>query len=546
MLTVRSTDHSRDTAASRRRAILIVALALGTLYASVQISLRAAAKRVPYHDDAISVLAATCHQGSYEPQELTGAWVPASRWQAYTTPDELGCFATISRGLAKRDIHPPLYFWLLHLWIHAFSASLSAIAVLTILLHSAVALAIAWICWRLGCSTPACTCASLAWLLGGSTMYVADDIRQYSLLALVTLIFFAAILAYLRTGSARKLIWVYLVSTAGFLTHYHFALALSITCALAGIILLRRSDLRRCLALGSVAVLSLGSLFLLHPGAWASINRVTGQELPTSEIPERIERAIATLVELALPRTVGRFAGDQILAHWHIAAVFFAVVAGVIAYRRRARLPTILDTRERLPLPAAVLLLAAICLLYISLSGPSHAMGPKYVVIATPILFVAMGQLVSSLPDRHHQLLIAIVAIASQAVISGQTSYKRYRTHLSTAPMLRAGVPIVLDTTARGVLPVVLWPADGETSVLATAQETLRREIPELPGESVYYFSGTHGGNTETGRDDILAGFARRGFQVASVKKLRSVPGQLYELKTNDPDAPSKARPGLD
>ncbi|MGI9125246.1 MAG: hypothetical protein ACR2JM_10925, partial [Mycobacterium sp.] len=69
------------------------------------------------HDDVISIIAATCNQGRYEQYIPSGQWVPASEWQQYWQMGRFDCFSLIGHDLAHYDIHPPLYFWLLHIWL---------------------------------------------------------------------------------------------------------------------------------------------------------------------------------------------------------------------------------------------------------------------------------------------------------------------------------------------------------------------------------------------------------------------------------------------
>jgi uncharacterized membrane protein len=74
-------------------------------------------KETPSHDESISFIAATCHQDAYERLAPDGVAVPAARWQRFWTLDRAKlCFGAIGRGLAHTDLHPPLYFWLLHVW----------------------------------------------------------------------------------------------------------------------------------------------------------------------------------------------------------------------------------------------------------------------------------------------------------------------------------------------------------------------------------------------------------------------------------------------
>ena len=78
-------------------------------------------KTIIQHDEGISYLVATGHQNEYS-RLLTnktppyGRFVPASDWKRLINTEKPFVFNEIRQGLENTDNHPPLYFWLLHLW----------------------------------------------------------------------------------------------------------------------------------------------------------------------------------------------------------------------------------------------------------------------------------------------------------------------------------------------------------------------------------------------------------------------------------------------
>ena len=86
-----------------------------------------AGKKTIDPDEGISYMAATGHLGEYfgvDDQSPYGTWVEASDWKRFIQIEEKFCFKQISSDLARHDIHPPLYFWLLHLWSLIFGVHL--------------------------------------------------------------------------------------------------------------------------------------------------------------------------------------------------------------------------------------------------------------------------------------------------------------------------------------------------------------------------------------------------------------------------------------
>jgi len=81
------------------------------------------------HDESISYLSATGHQGEYsfitsKKIKPYGQWSSASEWKRFILPEKRFCFNKIGSDLARYDIHPPLYFWMLHLWSLLFGVHL--------------------------------------------------------------------------------------------------------------------------------------------------------------------------------------------------------------------------------------------------------------------------------------------------------------------------------------------------------------------------------------------------------------------------------------
>ena len=70
------------------------------------------------HDESISYLASSGHQKEYSTiknSHLYGKVVSVNHWKKYLKVEKPFCFNKISHDLSHYDIHPPLYFWLLHI-----------------------------------------------------------------------------------------------------------------------------------------------------------------------------------------------------------------------------------------------------------------------------------------------------------------------------------------------------------------------------------------------------------------------------------------------
>ena len=177
------------------------------------------------HDEAISYLAATCHQSDYA-AELDSVEVhPASYWKAYLRPPEKLCLGAITAGILEHDIHPPLYFWLLNAWILVLGVAVwsgtvlnSFLATLTVALVYAMARSLLQ-------RRNEALLVMATYALNPSTLLISQEARQYDLLALLTVIFTGLVLKTLSRqpqGHSIKLVLLPITVFLGAFTHHQF------------------------------------------------------------------------------------------------------------------------------------------------------------------------------------------------------------------------------------------------------------------------------------------------------------------------------------
>jgi len=502
-----------------------IALGLGLL------GIRAAALPVISHDDGISYIAATCHQLAYGPQTPQADWVPASEWQAFWTPDRLGCFRGISRGLGSRDIHPPLYFWILHLWIHVVGFGLLTGPSLNLLLYGGIAVAIFSTSRLVDCSPVASGTGAILWLLSGSSLTAANQTRQYGLLALTVVLFVSAVLRFLRDGNFWAPGSLGAFATAGLLTHYQFSLVLAAVGVWALAFLLRGGQRRRAAVLMTTLGLAVLCTVLIHPLVLKSLRAGTGRIQRSSGAPVAVGvfRCLFAWLDLIVPFQFAGSMAATLIRYWPLTiATVGLIVLLVVALARRHRWRVdviLLDTVDAVPALAGTAVGATVTGLYIFGFSPEHAMGPRYLLIASPLLFVALAQLLDRVPlpgTWSRPVLAALVAY--QLICGCFSTYQYVRVSRSRAnpDYLRDARPILLDTTARGILPTALWHADPDTPVYAAPQNDLLDAFPEIPEEMEglgYVSDLTYHGNSTEKQQTIVARLETRGYEITGVER---------------------------
>lgn len=524
-----------------KRTVALAFLAVAITFGVVLLMLQARSVSTISHDDGISYLAATGHQALYASGMPSNQWVPASKWQSFWAPDQFWVFSTISRDLASRDIHPPLYFWLLHVWCHVYGVVLSSGPLLNVPFHVVTVLAIFLACRLVSCSPWISATAGVLWLLSGPNLLAASETRPYSLLGAVVACALVSLIYFLQRPTRSSLSCLCFFSALGLLTHYHFALLLMILGIVAGIQCLRTKAWRPLVLMALAVCLASLIFFVLHPGFHLSVMRQAdqAQAFAWPEVPSRLRTFIGVLLEAFLPHRYAFALVDLASRLWLplLVAGMAGVVVLLVMLRRQSPKgrTSFLCRADSVPLLGGTITAAAIGALYVSCMSPRHAMGAKYLMLTSPLLFVVLAQALSVISRKHLVIgtAVSVVLLASQATY-GSLSLLRVvererRPHPN--PLLTTDSRLVLDSVARGVLPTILWHAHPSTLVLAGSQEALLTKLSDEPLEGgIVYVSDLRYGNSIEGRQAVLRAFAGRGYRMVQPRGSVFGVGSIYEL----------------
>ena len=250
-----------------RRAIAAL-LACGLLISLALHLWRMASVTTLVHDDGISYMAATGHQVAYRQDMPFDQWVPASDWKRFWRPESFWCFRTIAEDLRTHDIHPPLYFWCLHVWTFCLGTQAwTGPALNTVFFALTFFVLFGLLREVLGSDLPA-GLAVFLWAVSPQVIDVAMNARQYSLLTLIAVTFAWALLRLVRPGQPSWLVMLALAlcAMAGMMTQYQFFVVIA---AGAALVLLLTATRRMSSAHATTVILPLvcGALlfWLLNP-----------------------------------------------------------------------------------------------------------------------------------------------------------------------------------------------------------------------------------------------------------------------------------------
>jgi len=425
------------------------------------------------------------------------------------------CFKQIASDLAHNDIHPPLYFWLLHLWCLLWGVSLWTGPSLNLLLAVLTALSLFGLArYTLRNSTEAAAVASI-WAVSPAVIPISVEARQYDLLGLCTVLL---VWQVIRCSDSRlrfawgEFILLAITTAAGALTHYQFILAAAGAIVFLLVRLVRKDGRRLIVGLSSIAM-GYAIFLLLHPGFLASLARQRAQMEKSVSIAleARLEAVWKGLLGFFVPLPFGRLSPILVAAavgliFWFLAALF---------HRRAGSLPRLqrLDFTGLHILFFPLWLLVTIVSLYLASVSPGNAMGGKYLGMLWP--FFAFLPIFIFRPILKFQGgLMAVFCLAM--LLSGARGivYTTRQDALSYNPPvpLEDCTKVMVDNVARGILPRVFWHMSDDSLLFAAPQKYLlgREDLWLSHLAEAVYISSQHYGGTPARRQQILSQIGQR------------------------------------
>ena len=473
-------------------AVFVAALVLGLSLRAVEI-----AHKVEFgHDETISYLSAAGNEVAYDKAAggvLTARWVPAARWQSYLQKGPVLSFARTGSDLAHDDMHPPLYFWLLHGWVLAIGLGPRSGPLLNVVLCVATAFALFALARRTLADDTEASLVVALWALSPAALQITLLARMYELLALVAVLFLLIVVVVTTPGRPlrrRDLVALAAVTAAGCLTHYHFALVFVAGGLYAVVALWRERDKLWRLA---AACLVGGLAFLvLHPRFYLSVasqRQVQVMRFSMAELAWRQTQVVRNLGGfLGLDSSVGRIAArpvawllDPLRGHAVRAALAAllgaAALVGLLAVRpvRKFAAARLERPGGRLaPLVAFLAVIGGATIgLYLAFQSAPWEMTARYLATTWPLVaFVPV--LVARLFGRGRTavaiVFVLVVAAASVQQVRHSATPGRVPAAMDTARR------VLIDTPTRGVLPRVVRHLPASAEVYARWQRPLAQD----------------------------------------------------------------------
>lgn len=510
-------------------------------------------RQVLEYDDAISYLMSTGHDGQYG-QVFTnqsppiGTWAAGSQWQRYLQIEDGLGYRQIAYDLAHRDVHPPLYYWLLHLWLSITSVNLWSGYVLNVLIDCVTALLLLWFANRYLRNFAQAALVSAIWLLSPVAIKTALWIRHYTFFTLIVVlfsfVFFEAFYRPQKISLWRPInLFLILLVVAGILTNYYFFIfVITGLLALALKVVFVNHDWKRVIYL--VVCLGLGGLLFafIHPEFYLSLTSY-GQYNASgvsgvSDLAYRARFALQSLILLYSPFLFSL--GLVIVACprdlW--AALSLRNIQHELKYwpdANRSHIGAQFLTWTTL---FAVLPPLAVAGLYLVGFSQVHTISARYVSFLAP--FVAYLPVFVWRKFHLQRRWVGVLWVGM--VVLGLTTVRGlpWKAGVDATGLdiksLHTGERFLLDSTNRGEWPSIAFQIPAESQVFANNQPRLLEQqqnwLPQLLQGGMYVSIIRESPNSQKGRAAILE-LIKRTNQVETISQAEK-PGEwdiaLYRI----------------
>jgi hypothetical protein len=437
---------------SSRLASIILAFTL-VIAAALRIA-GISAKTIMATDETPSYISAAGNGCEYydiifSDQKPLGEWVLAAEWKKFMQLKRPFCFGEIAHTLARFDIHPPLYFWLLHAWALIVGINSWTGPALNILISCTAILCLYGLARHVLGRPLEAAAVAFTWALSPAVFQASFEARHYDLLTLVAVLYVWQIIRYAEphaTPEGRDFIFIAALTAAGALTHYYFSILVA-GCGLYAIVKLISKQKRR-LIMGIGAVLIGYILFvLLHPNFYQSfLNEQKEVGVFSYEnLLGRISNVVGTLKHFFFIPISFRY------------ILFLAVpVWLIVVYRTRRLIPSIreVDCTDLQILYFFLWPAGLQIALYLAYLSPQHAALPKHFAMAWPFLAFLPVFVLRLFKKYQVPLMIFFWLCLIAAAIRGLQGFNDYATRQpDPTAILQSAKTLVFDNASINVLP---------------------------------------------------------------------------------------------
>ena len=297
-------------------------------------------------------------------------------------------------------VHPPLFYMLLKLWIHAGGTSAVWVRLLPALFSFASLVPFYYLCRSLRLSLWQTNLALALLCLNADQVFHSQYVRMYSLLFLLSLCSYCAFVKYMKSETRRWRALVVLSVVNVLVVYAHYYGWAVVACQGFCLLLIDRKRLAGFIW-STVAVVACFVPWLLWAWRFAAMRGGLQQNLGWIPRPKLID-------------LLGFYASLTGSLAWPtISGIFLAVCAGLlyVGSRKLARVQTALD-RWRIPLLLIAALLPPVASFAASQFASESVWGGRHLIVSAVPYYILVAVALSFLPIRRFRLVAALLVAA--------------------------------------------------------------------------------------------------------------------------------------
>ncbi len=384
-------------------------------------------------DEIISFLCATGNADEYEAvlHKYTpyGKLTDAVDWLKYTEITEPNCFNKIGKDLCSNDLHPPLYFWLLHIFVLKLGVHIYTGILLNLLLQLFSLFFIFKLASLIFEDQKKGAFAALIWSISPACMMVSMNARPYELLELVSIIYLLNFYLWQKKATKLNAFLLAMIGTLGLLTNYTFIYFIA-SCGLFTLIKYKKIGWRNISAFAVAAFISFELMTIIHPCFADSfaLQQIRAQSFSINELPMRMLKSGLSFMEFLIPVLSLKQPGFNLSSHK--IELFLVIIIGLVELvpffwilakktlnngTKTNRL--FFDENLKMIFTLFIILSCTILIPYLFFITPFHAMGGQYLVFLYPLMAILFSAALYSFSKKLQLLFPGILFAGSICVL---------------------------------------------------------------------------------------------------------------------------------
>lgn len=380
-------------------------------------------------------------------------------------------------------------------------------------------------------------------MVNNSILKAASETRPYSLLGLLVLFTIFSIINFRRVPSLLNMFLLSVALLLGMLTHYQFLIIMGICLTWMVVYYFLHKNYLTILKLFTSSILGILLFLIINPGFFNSFKLQQAQVQPFSYVNVfyRLARSFKGLADLMMPDriTESRYAPVYLLlvGLFLLIICFNLFVKGKSTNKKPKQIFTSLFYEDSFIFVISTLSTLVIIFTYVLSMSPRHAMGVKYLMLVSPLLFIVLAQILSVADTKYHcKTVLFTLLLLTSHLYYGIHSTIQYRFGIvnQNHPYFYDSLePIIFDSVARGEIPRNLWYANPNTLIYATTQNLLIENFDKINKPHHFYFvsSNRYNNNDSEKQKRVLELLESSNYEIRKFESSNYLTGDIFELK---------------